>query len=310
MNYKQLEAFQATMASGSTIAAAEQLGLSQSGISRMLSQLEEDLGLMLFERQKGRLVPTKEAEALLQDATGMIEGAQFFRRHAEQLRVGGFKRKLLKVVVPNTLSTPLMPVVVQNFVAEHSDVMIELLSGTYNHAERLVLSREADLALVGMPTQFSGLRLTPCLDTSAVCVMPAGHALERLEFVTPADLENVPMVLLGRQRFLRHEIDMSFRRARLSPRVTTETHSVNVACSFVAQGLGVSIVNALLAGYCHVEQLTTRPFRPVISYRLGFATLDGLPPNPLHDAFARHLVDGIVASAPRENYTLLYGQTQ
>ena len=109
MNLKQLEAFQAIMASGSTIGAGERLGLSQSAVSRLLAQFEEDLGLRLFVREKCRLVPTQEAQALLQDAQGLVESAQCFRRHSDQLRLGGFKRRLLKVAVPSTLASQLMP---------------------------------------------------------------------------------------------------------------------------------------------------------------------------------------------------------
>src|SRR5256885_16706891 len=80
MNFKQLEAFQAIMLSGSTTGAAERLGLSQPGISRLLAQLEQDLGLRLFIREKGRLVPTQEAEALLHDAHVLMR--------SEERRVG------------------------------------------------------------------------------------------------------------------------------------------------------------------------------------------------------------------------------
>src|SRR5258708_24810538 len=93
MNFKQLEAFQAIMLSGSTTGAAERLGLSQPGISRLLAQLEQDLGLRLFIREKGRLVPTQEAEALLHDAQVLMDSAQCFRRHAEHVRLGGFNRR-------------------------------------------------------------------------------------------------------------------------------------------------------------------------------------------------------------------------
>src|SRR5256885_11015014 len=62
------------------ICAAERLGLSQPGISRLLAQLEQDLGLRLFIREKGRLVPTQEAEALLHDAHVLMR--------SEERRVG------------------------------------------------------------------------------------------------------------------------------------------------------------------------------------------------------------------------------
>ncbi len=67
MNLKQLEAFKLVMQLGSTTAAAEQLGLSQSAISRLLMQLESSLGLPLFVRTTGRLVCSKLSSVMLSD---------------------------------------------------------------------------------------------------------------------------------------------------------------------------------------------------------------------------------------------------
>lgn len=58
MNIKQLEVLRTLLSTGSTIATAKAMGLSQSGISRLLAQLEADLSLTLFARDKGRLIPT------------------------------------------------------------------------------------------------------------------------------------------------------------------------------------------------------------------------------------------------------------
>lgn len=295
MNFKQLAAFQAIMATGSTTGAAERMGLSQSAVSRLLAQFEEDLGLALFARQKGRLVPTREAEALLQDAHGLVESAQCFRRHSEQLRLAGFKRRLLKVAVPSTLGAELMPALAQRFMHQHPDVVLEVLTGSYRDTERAILSRDADLGLVRLPMETPGLQAKPCLETDAISIMPKGHRLEKLKAVSPLDLEDVPLVLLGRQRQVRHEVDMAFRQARVAPRVAIEVHSVAVACSFVAQGLGVSIVNALLAKYCRNLRFTSRPFNPRISYQLGVATIENGPASPLHEAFGRLLVEAIAA---------------
>lgn len=305
MNFKQLEAFQAIMASGSTTGAAERLGLSQPAISRLLAQFEEDLGLRLFVREKGRLLPTREAEALLQDAQGLMDSAQCFRRHCEQLRLGGFKRRLLKVAVPSTLATALMPAIAQRFMLAHPDVVLEVLSGSYSDAERALLGRDADIALVRLPTAMQGLRASASLESDAVCIMPKGHPLEQQSEVHPIDLAEAPLILLGRQRQIRHDIDMAFRQARVLPRVAIEVHSVSVACSHVAQGLGVSIVNALLASYCRPETFSIRPFRPRISYQLGVATLDGAAQAPLNAAFAQLLIDALFAVMGPATHTRL-----
>jgi DNA-binding transcriptional LysR family regulator len=305
MNFKQLEAFQAIMASGSATGAAERLGLSQSAISRLLAQFEEDLGLRLFVREKGRLLPTREAEALLQDAQGLVDSAQCFRRHSEQLRLGGFKRRLLKVAVPSTLATALMPVVAQRFMEAYPDVVLEVLSGSYSDAERALLGRDADIGLVRLPTEMQGLHASACLESDAVCIMPKGHPLEQLAEVHPIDLADATLILLGRQRQIRHEIDMAFRQARVLPRVAIEVHSVGVACSHVAQGLGVSIVNALLASHCQPHTFSSRPFRPRISYQLGVATRDGAAQAPLNAAFSQLLIDAIVSAVGSATHTRL-----
>ena len=305
MNFKQLEAFQAIMASGSATGAAERLGLSQPAISRLLAQFEEDLGLRLFVREKGRLLPTREAEALLQDVQGLVDSVQCFRRHSEQLRLGGFKRRLLKVAVPSTLATALMPAIAQRFMQAHPDVVLEVLSGSYSDAERALLGRAADIALVRLPTEMQGLHASAGLESDAVCIMPKGHVLEQQSEVHPIDLAQTPLILLGRQRQIRHEIDMAFRQARVLPRVIMEVHSVSVACSHVAQGLGVSIVNALLASYCQPETFSIRSFRPRISYQLGVATLEGAAQSPLNVGFAQMLMDAILAAAGPATHTRL-----
>lgn len=298
MNFKQLEAFQAIMLSGSTTGAAERMGLSQPAISRLLAQLEEDLALRLFVREKGRLTPTAEAHALLHDAQVLMDSAQCFRRHAEQLRLGGFRRRLLKVALPSTLATTLMPVLAKRFMQAHPDVVLEVLSGSYNDTERALLSRDADIGLVRLPMEMQGLSTRASLDSEAVCIMPKGHALESLAEVSPTDLIDTSLILLGRQRQIRHDIDMAFRQRRVQPRVALEVHSIGEACAHVAQGLGVSIVNALLAQHCPGEAITSRPFRPRIAYQLGIATVGNAPASPLHDAFTRLLVEAMETPAP------------
>lgn len=295
MNFKQLEAFHAIMLSGSTTGAAERLGLSQPAISRLLAQLEEDLALRLFVREKGRLSPTAEAHALLHDAQGLMDSAQCFRRHAEQLRLGGFKRRLLKVAVPSTLATTLMPVLARRFMQAHPDVVLEVLSGSYNDAERALLSRDADIGLVRLPMEMPGLATRARLDSEAVCIMPKGHPLEHLNEVGATDLIDASLILLGRQRQIRHDIDMAFRQRRVQPRVALEVHSISEACAHVAQGLGVSIVNALLAQHCPHGAIASRPFRPRIAYQLGIATVAQAAASPLHDTFTQLLVEGLVS---------------
>ncbi|WP_082572106.1 LysR family transcriptional regulator [Variovorax sp. Root434] len=305
MNFKQLEAFLAFMHTGSTIEAAQRLGTSQPAVSRLLSQFEDDLGVPLFLRRKGRLHPTHEAEVLLPDVQSMVSGAGSLQRHVNQLRLGGKRRALLRVHMPSTVAQAVMPAVAQAFLNDHPDVALEVVAGTYESGEVALLGRETDLALVRSPPLNSGLSMVLEFATEAVCVMAAGHPLQVLETVSSADLVDVDLVLLGRQRSLRQQIDQAFRKARMMPQIRAEVHSVEMACRFVAQGLGISIVNGLFAHLCQDMGVICRPFRPRIDYLLGMATLAGQNPDPLIAEMAARILDAMAHRAGADAFTLL-----
>lgn len=289
MNLKQLEAFKAIMSTGSTIGAATRMGLSQSAVSRLLSQLEEALGFALFLRKKGRLMATAEAEELLMEVAGLVDGMQRIQRLADEMRVGRSRKSLLKVAVPTSMTQELLPRIVAEFLKSHEDIVVELLTGSYDMIERAVLDRSADLGFVRLPTEIPGFDIEPVLQTEGVCVMPVDHPLTRHACIEVQHLRNLPLVMLGRQRALRAELNQVFRAANLTPQVRVEVHSVGAACSFVAEGIGVSIVNGLLASHFLHLPIVTRPFRPRLPYSFGLAYRADEPRPPLVTAFAEHL---------------------
>jgi len=289
VNIKQLEAFKAIMATGSTIGAATRMGLSQSAVSRLLTQLEEALGFALFLRKKGRLMATPEAEELLAEVSGLVDGMQRIQRMADELRIGRSHKSLLKVGVPTSMTQELLPKIVAEFLKSHDDIVVELLTGSYDTIERAVLDRSADLGFVRLPTELSDFDIEPVLETEGVCVMPADHPLTRHAVIDVQHLRNVPLVLLGRQRALRAELNQVFRAVNLTPQVRIEVHSVGAACSFVAEGLGVSIVNGLLASHFTHLPIVSRPFRPALRYEFGLAFRRDEQRPPMVSAFAAHL---------------------
>ena len=289
MNIKQLEAFKAIMSTGSTIGAATRMDLSQSAVSRLLSQREEHLGFALFLRRKGRLMATPEAEELLAEVVGLVDGVQRIQRLADEMRLGRSRKSLLKVGVPTSMAQELLAQIVADFLKRHDDIVVELLTGSYDMIERAVLDRSADLGFVRLPTELAGFDVEPVLQTEGVCVMPADHPLTRHSCIEVQHLRNIPLVMLGRQRALRAELNQVFRAANLTPQVRIEVHSVGAACSFVAQGLGVSIVNGLLASHFLHLPIVTRPFRPALPYTFGLAFRTNEPRAQLVNAFAGHL---------------------
>jgi DNA-binding transcriptional LysR family regulator len=232
---------------------------------------------------------TPEAEELLTEVAGLVDGMQRIQRLADELRVGRSRKRLLKVGVPTSMTQELLPKIVAEFLKSHEDIVVELLTGSYDMIERAVLDRSADLGFVRLPTDLPDFDIEPVLETEGVCVMPADHPLTRHAFIEVQHLRDVPLVLLGRQRALRAELNQVFRAANLTPQVRIEVHSVGAACSFVAEGLGVSIVNGLLASHFAHLPIVTRPFRPALPYAFGLAFRHDEPRPSIVSAFAEHL---------------------
>lgn len=86
LSLRLLEVLQAVLAEGSVSAAARQLNISQPTVSQMLGTIEQELGFSVFNRIKGRLVPTVQANALAPQLSQLLESVSRFEERATQLK--------------------------------------------------------------------------------------------------------------------------------------------------------------------------------------------------------------------------------
>src|SRR5580700_5901626 len=111
MKLRQIEAFRAVMQAGSTTAAALELHTSQSNVSRLISQLESDTRLVLFERTGGRLIPKPEAKALFREVERAFVGLKSLTYAADSIRNLGSGR--LRIASIPGIGLSFLPRVVQ-----------------------------------------------------------------------------------------------------------------------------------------------------------------------------------------------------
>jgi DNA-binding transcriptional LysR family regulator len=282
-----LETFRAVIEQKSTQAAAKTLGITQSAVSRRIAQLEDELKLELFRRDKGRLIPTRDCQALQGNIFGMVDRGQHLQQLAQDLQHGNSPAIRLRIAVPASLTLSIMPRIIRQFLEQNDRVQIELHSGPYDTIERMLLDDRAELGFLRIPAQREGLHVMPAIETHTVCVMPDAHPLTQKKVITMADLRGQPLILLGRMRAPRRELDEAFWTAGLTPNARVEAHSVLSACSMVAEGLGLTLVNALMArDFAHLG-LTTRPLYPLLSHRFAFAASAELPMSQAAENFVR-----------------------
>jgi len=185
VRYRQIEAFRLVMVTGTTTGAADALSVTQPAVSRLILDLETSLGFRLFDRVKGRLLPTPEAIRFYQGVSHFFVGMESLERLAEQIRTRGDSD--LRVGGTPALSTFVFPHAVERFRERFPDVFLavetmsssELVHRLQNHMIHLAVT----LAFPGV----AGIEQEPLVEAAHVCAVHRDHPLAEREVVTARD---------------------------------------------------------------------------------------------------------------------------
>ncbi len=268
LNHRQVEAFRAVMLTGGVTTAAQLMNVTQPAVSRLIRDLQETLKLRLFERRGTRLLPTAEALSLYQEVEQSFAGLDRITRAATDLR--GRRAGVLRIASYPALATSFLPRFVARFLANRPRLDIAV----YGVSSRIVLewvaSGQCDLGFASDALEFPSVEAEMMQNASAVAVVPPGHRLAARPWLQPRDFRGERFISLGQFTLLRHRIDFAFSAARVQRQIQVETNLTEIACGLVAAGVGVSIVDPLMADEFR-DRLAIRPFRPRI--KIEFAAL-------------------------------------
>lgn len=283
INLRGLESFREIMRMGSATAAARQLDLSQPAVSRLIAQLESELGFKVFDRVKGRLIPTQQGQLLYEEVDLAFLGLERVRtvaRDVQQLNAGQ-----LRIVAPPSFAEGPLVGIIRSFMQEHPKVRLVLDSNSRPATLNMIATRSADCGFAKLPIEHPGVRTRPLVVNETACVLPRGHRLARKRHVGAEDLANEELIMIGRGSDTRSRIENALREAGVVPQVRLETHNVGAACAFVASGVGITLVNDMLADAYRNLDIELRPFRPQILHEYVFMTSSSAPESPLTLAF-------------------------
>jgi DNA-binding transcriptional LysR family regulator len=297
MTPKQLDVFRAVMSTGSTIGASTVLKLSQSAISRQLTGLETEIGFALFHRDRGRLVATPEAHLLSQEVGELADVLARLKRRTDELGAGRFGKSLIKMGFPHSMTTTVLPLLIRDFLGEAREISVELVAGPYDYIERAVMGRTADFGFVRLPTEDRGFEVMPLLSSGMLCAVPADHLLAARESIGAEDLVHSDLVLLGRLRHNRQEIEERLRSAQGNVRCRVETHSVESSIAMVAEGVGISVVPSLIGSFIKSDRVRLIPLEPESWSDYGIITLRDSPLSRPMRRFIEMLRDTLLSQA-------------
>lgn len=222
--------------------AAQALFTSQPGISKQLRLLEEELGVDVFVRNGKRLVAVTEpgriainiANRILLEAENLRKVGAEFRQEA-----GGS----LTVATTHTQARYALPKVVQQFVALHPDVRLNLRQGSPTQIAEQVKSGEADIGIATEAVDaYEELALLPCYEWNRCVVTPPGHPLLKKKILTLDEVAQYPIITYDFAFTGRSKINKAFESRGLKPNIILTAIDSDVIKTYVEMGLGVGIL--------------------------------------------------------------------
>lgn len=269
MNHRQIEIFRAIMRHGSMTAAAQALAISQPAASKILRHLESGLGYRLFERIGGRLVPTMEARLLYDDVDRLFREFEVLDTLART--IGEKKIGLLRIGASPPITHSLLPRALASFLADHPTVKIQLSALPKQEIAEALTVGAIDLALTLSPILAPSVRTEALAEIPVCVVLRADDSLAALETIGPADLADRPLISYGAQAEVAPALDQAFAKAGLLRDPAIRITSSIGAAPLVAAGLGVALVDGLVA-WSDFPGLVARPFTPSVTMRLSVGT--------------------------------------
>jgi LysR family cys regulon transcriptional activator len=246
MNFQQLRSIREAARRGYNLTeVANVLFTSQPGVSRQIRELEEELGVEIFERNGKRLTGlTEPGKGILQIIERLLLEAENLRQASREY--SGEKSGTLAVATTHTQARYVLPRVVQSFRTSFPDVRIALQQSSPEHIAEWVMSGKADIGIAteGL-SQFEDLVSFPCYRWSHVVVVPEGHPLAGRSSVSLQDLAAFPLITYDVGFTGRSHIDEAFRQAGISTDIVLTAMDSDVIQQYVALGLGVGIVASM-----------------------------------------------------------------
>lgn len=240
-NLQKYMAFVKTVEYGSFTKAADMLHYSQSGVSRMIHDLEQEWKVVLLERGKAGVRLTGDGIKILPHAKAVCMEYEKLQMQVDELN--GLRSGMIRIGTFSSVATHWLPNIIKEFQKDYPRIDYELLLGDYTEIEEWIAEGRVDCGFLRLPTvpDFETIFLDQ--DDLRV-ILPENHPLAGCDVFPVAALCNEPFMLL--EKGAKAEVSEIFENCNLKPRVHFTTWDDYAIMSMVESGLGISILPELI----------------------------------------------------------------
>lgn len=282
LNFRQIQAFRAVMQTGTTTAAATVLHTTQPSVSRLLAQMASATGLKLFEPERGRLRPTREARDLFEEVERHFLGLGRIEQRVAILRRAG--AGALRIGSTPALGLSVLPRAIAALRRQHPEVHVSLHTHGGHQLWEGLHNGAFDLVLSTTPSSMAPAAATALHRAAVVCVMHPGHPLAGRRRLHAQDLRQQTLLTLPADDDLQLQMQRLLQEHGVDPAGGVETTYSFTICRLAAEGAGIGVVNPYVASV-FARDLRILPLLPRRDVQVVLGHAPHLAPSRMADAF-------------------------
>ena len=287
--------------------AADKLNIAPSAISRHIQNLEQELGLPLFERNARGVSLTAAGELYAQHARTVLLDRERVRLEIDELK--GLRRGHIRISTIDGIVAGPLSNAVSSFRRLHPGVTIDLQSTGTEMVNKAVREGEADVGIAYQPTPVDGIDIVVRLSDPLLAVVAPDHALASRRIIDLTEALEFPFALPVETFGIRKLINAACRADRITLNPSLETNSIEALRGFAMWGTGVTMLHSMsIIREIDLGILKGIPFRQPILQRAGIeiCTQRGRQLPAIIKRFTEHLRETFAAlrTAGRREWVL------
>ena len=233
--------------------AAERCFVSQPSLSAAVKNLEEELGVQLFERSKRGVFLTEAGEQIVAQARRALEEAERVKTVARQGR--NPLKGVLRLGIIHTIAPYLLPDLVGALRHSAPEMPLDVEENTTATLDRMLRAGELEAVILALPYEGPGIETAPLYEERFRVVAPAKHPLTRRKSLAVEELDAGELLLMPVGHCFRDQVLDACHEFSRPPEAGRQGNSLETLRSMVASGLGVSVLPATALTPRHTNPL-------------------------------------------------------
>ncbi|EMG28421.1 transcriptional regulator GltC [Listeria fleischmannii 1991] len=260
MELRQLKYFMEVARVEHMTQASENLHVAQSAVSRQIIKLEEELGVALFERVGRNMRLTNVGKDFLAQAKRAVNELQ--KAEAIVTEYTNPKIGTVRVGLPNSLATKVLPAVISEFRKNYPDISYQFMEGSNAELTNMLLSGDLDLTFLSpVPTETEFFYTTRFFDEKLKVIVPKSHPLSNELTLTLHDLKNEKFILYPNDFDLFQIVQTSAKKKGITLDIAFQSTDFYTIQGLVGAGLGISILPEMILDGAIFKETISIPLR-------------------------------------------------